>query len=240
LLNETNNSKRVEIQPQPNDVTCGPTCLQAVYHYYEDQIDLKSVIREVRQFKEGGTLAVMLGNHALDRGYDATIYTYNLQVFDPTWFRSEISISKKLEEQRTFKMSKKLNQATDAYLRFISGGGLLEFQELSPELIRGILINRTPILTGLSATYLYNCSREIPEYNVYHDTKGEPVGHFVVITEYDRKNRRVGIADPLNPNPINDSIQYYAVDIQRLINSILLGIVTYDANLLVIQPRRAS
>ena len=32
------------------------------------------------------TLAVLLGCHALRRGYEATIYTFNLQVFDPTWF----------------------------------------------------------------------------------------------------------------------------------------------------------
>jgi hypothetical protein len=31
--------------------------------------------------------------------------------------------------------------------------------------------------------------------------------------------------------------RYYAVRVQRLIGAILLGIMTYDANLLVIEPR---
>ena len=68
----------IDIQAQPDDVTCGPTCLQALYSYYGDVVALKEVIQEVKQLKFGGTLAVMLGNHALKRGYKARIYTYNL------------------------------------------------------------------------------------------------------------------------------------------------------------------
>src|SRR5690606_10722822 len=74
-----------DIEAQPDDVTCGPTCLQALYSYYKDEIPLKQLVREVKQLRNGGTLAVMLGNNALKRGYRATIYTYNLNVFDPSW-----------------------------------------------------------------------------------------------------------------------------------------------------------
>ncbi len=76
----------VDILPQPDDTTCGPTCLHAAYRYYGDIISLTQVIREVRKLKGGGTLAVFLACHALKRGYQAKIYTYNLHVFDPTWF----------------------------------------------------------------------------------------------------------------------------------------------------------
>ena len=76
-----------DIQAQPDDVTCGPTCLHSLYQYYGDKIPLKDVIRDVKSLRTGGTLAVMLGNHALKRGYKAHIYTYNLNVFDPTWFK---------------------------------------------------------------------------------------------------------------------------------------------------------
>src|SRR5579859_887135 len=74
-----------DIKAQPDDITCGPTCLHALYQYYNDTIALKEVINEVKSLKTGGTLAVMLGNHALQRGYDAHIYTYNLTIFDPSW-----------------------------------------------------------------------------------------------------------------------------------------------------------
>ena len=80
--------KRLELDilRQPDNTTCGPTCLHAVYRFYQDELPLEAVIRETPQLEEGGTLAVLLGRHALSRGYRAMIYTYNLQVFDPTWF----------------------------------------------------------------------------------------------------------------------------------------------------------
>ena len=44
------------------------------------------------------------------------------------------------------------------------------------------------------------------------------------------------VADPYQPNPAKE--RYYEVGINRLICSILLGVLTYDANLLVISPQR--
>ena len=83
----------LDILSQPDETTCGPTCLHAVYRYYRDDISLKQVISEAHLLEGGGTLEVLLACHALRRGYRATIYTYNLQVFDPTWFTPPISIS---------------------------------------------------------------------------------------------------------------------------------------------------
>ena len=96
-----------------------------------------------------------------------------------------------------------------------------------------------PILTGLNATYLYNACREYVEgeHLVYDDVRGESTGHFVVLAGYDKMSRNVLIADPLKPNPVS-SRQQYEVNIYRLICSIMLGSVTYDDNLLIIEPRR--
>tara|TARA_Y100000310_G_scaffold344711_1_gene458966 strand:- start:5234 stop:5845 length:612 start_codon:yes stop_codon:yes gene_type:complete len=199
-------------------------------------MSLDQVISEVKTLKGGGTLAVMLGNHALARGYDATIYTYNLHMFDPTWFQGEVDLSAKLTEQLKYKTARKFQVAADSYLKFLSLGGQIKFQELNTKLIRMLLNEHKPILTGLSATYLYNCAREIGETNTYHDIQGEPTGHFVVVHGYDVTNKVAHIADPLEKNPISDK-QHYRVSLQRLINSILLGIVTYDANLLVLTPK---
>ena len=55
----------LEIQSQPNDSSCGPTCLAAVYRYWEDPVDLPLLISQVGQLVSGGTLAVQLGCHAL-------------------------------------------------------------------------------------------------------------------------------------------------------------------------------
>jgi hypothetical protein len=228
-----------DIQAQPDEVTCGPTCLQALYQYYGEKVSLNQVIREVKSLKSGGTLAVMLGNHALKRGYKAHIYTYNLNVFDPTWFkRPSRKIVQYLKQQMSFKNKRrKLQVASHAYIKFLEAGGELKYSELDAALIKKYLKRSVPILTGLSATYLYGTPREIPQYDTYDSIKGEPAGHFVVISGYDEEKDCVYLSDPMEPNPMGQG-QVYSVSFARLINSIMLGIVTYDANLLVIEPRK--
>ena len=227
-----------DMQTQPDDVTCGPTCLQALYNYYGDDIPLKEVIQEVKQLKLGGTLAVMLGNHALKRGYKARIYTYNLTVFDPTWFKhSSKKMIRFLREQMEFKNKRrKLKVASQAYIKFLQAGGEVRNVELDETLIKNYLKESIPIVTGLSATYLYGSAREIPQFDIYDSIKGEPAGHFVVITGFDEEKKCVQITDPNEPNPLGQG-KVYSVSFARLINSIMLGIVTYDANLLIIQPK---
>ena len=227
-----------DIQAQPDEVTCGPTCLQALYNYYKDNIPLNQVVKEVKQLKSGGTLAVMLGNHALKRGYNAKIYTYNLNVFDPTWFRhSSKKMIRNLKDQMNFKIKRrKLQVASRAYIKFLEWGGEIGYAELNADLIKKYIKKGNPVLTGLSATYLYGTAREIPQFDIYDSIKGEPAGHFVVISGYDEDKDCVYIADPMEPNPLGKG-QLYSVNFTRLINSIMLGIVTYDANLLVIEPR---
>lgn len=58
----------MDISPQPDDLTCGPTCLHSVYRYYKDDIPLENVIKEVHTFEGGGTLAVWMACHALKEG----------------------------------------------------------------------------------------------------------------------------------------------------------------------------
>lgn len=226
-----------DIKAQPDEVTCGPTCLHALYQYYDDDISLKQVIREVKQLKTGGTLAVMMGNHALQRGYQASIYTYNLNVVDPTWFRlSSRKMVNNLKRQMAYKRQKrKLYVASKAYIKFLEAGGKLLYSELDEYLIKSYLTKSIPILAGLSATYLYGTPREIPISNKYDSIRGEPVGHFAIINGFESDSNEVYLADPMNPNPLKS--QYYSVTFDRLINSIMLGIVTYDANLLIIQPK---
>ncbi len=227
-----------DIEAQPDEVTCGPTCLHALYQYYNDPISLQQVVKEVKQLKNGGTLAVMMGNHALRRGYKASIYTYNLNVFDPTWFKlPSTKIVEHLKRQMRHKFKRrKLIVASRAYIKFIEAGGHMLYHELDDSLIKGYLQKKVPILTGLSATYLYGTPREISTTNKYDSIKGDPVGHFAIINGFDDATKKVYLADPMNPNPLKS--QYYSVGFDRLINSILLGIVTYDANMLVIEPGR--
>jgi hypothetical protein len=228
----------LSMKQQPDDYTCGPTCLHSVYNYLGDPISLERVISEVTRLDDGGTLGVLLANHALKSGYQATIYTYNLRVFDPTWFDlPEGILPIKLKDQMIAKADDyKLVESTKAYIEFLDKGGTIRFKELNANLIRYYLKRNIPILTGLSSTYLYRCARERDDNDkmIYDDIMGDPTGHFVVLSGYNLKSKTVQVADPYSLNP-RYSKHYYNVRVDRLINSILLGILTYDANLLVIE-----
>jgi hypothetical protein len=226
----------LNILRQPDEITCGPTCLQAVYRYFGEDLPLKQVIREVPMLEGGGTLGVWLACHALRKGYRATIFTYKLQLFDPTWLEPEgQDIEERLVAQLAAKGDPKLHTATAAYLEFFRLGGRLRLADLTPALIRRYLKRQLPIITGLSATFLYRSPREIGPNCDFDDIRGEPSGHFVVLCGYDRKTRDVLIADPLHSNPFAAG-QKYKSPISRVINAILLGVLTYDGNLIIIEP----
>lgn len=230
-----------DILPQPDDVTCGPTCLHAVYRFLGAPLPLQRVIDEVTPLTTGGTFAVYLALHALRRGFDATLYTFNLDVFDPTWFHggAQVDLATRLVARGRARSEPRLRQALEAYGEFLDLGGVVRFQELRPELIRGHLMDGQPILTGLSATYLYGCAREVDRNGrlEYDDVAGDPTGHFVVVHGYDPGTDSVLVADPLHENPLGS--HNYRVGVLRLLGAILLGVMTYDGNLLVLTSPEA-
>jgi hypothetical protein len=128
---------------------------------------------------------------------------------------------------------KKLRLASEAYLHFLDMGGEVRMEDLSPSLILGQLETGRPILTGLSATYLYQSARESGVHD--DDIRGDAQGHFVVLTGYDETRAQILVADPLGGTEwVECSV--YSVAMGRLITAILLGVLTYDANLLVLAP----
>lgn len=227
------------MQIQPSDTSCGPTCLQAVYAFFGETISVNRLIEEVPRAYGGGTLAVQLGLHALSRGFRATLYTYNLRVFDPSWFHPErLDLADKLSQEQKHRSGKR-RDATRAYLDFVTMGGQIRFEDLTGTLIRKHLRHGIPILTGLSATFLYRTSREMDDTNADDDIRGEPQGHFVVLHGYRQEEHVVMVADPYERNPLSPA-GFYEVPMERLINAILLGVLTYDGNLLMIQPTTDS
>jgi hypothetical protein len=231
---------------QPDDVTCGPTALQKVYDFYGVRIGFDDVLQSIERNEDGGTLAVFLGMAALRRGFAARIYTYDLQIFDPTWHgldRAELVA--KIRERFPHLRDARRKGAAVAYARFLDMGGELAFDDLTPTLLKRIIDREHPILAGLSATYLYGFARERWDEDrgglVDDDVAGEPTGHFVVISGYDMWGRRLTVLDPLrheggagHAGPIDDGRVCVGAD--RLINAILLGDATYDAVLLEIWP----
>jgi len=232
-------AKRIplELPPQPTETSCGPVCLHGLYRYHGVDLPLGQVVREVESLSGGGTLDVFLAHHALQRGFAATLITCNLLVFDPSWFPAPSdAIAAKLRASLPRRHKPKLRQAIQATIRYCEMGGDVRMEVLNGALIRRYLNRNLPILTGLSSTFLYGDARSNPATNRRDDLGGEAEGHFVLLTGYDREARTVQIADPYDRNPLANRSRY-SVSMDRLINSILLGVLTYDANLLILRPR---
>jgi hypothetical protein len=231
---------------QPDDVTCGPTALQKVYDFYGMSVEFEDVLQSIERNEDGGTLAVFLGMAALRRGLRARIYTYDLQIFDPTWHALSCdALVAKIRDRFPHLRDPRRKGAAVAYVRFLEMGGDLAFDDLTPSLLKQIIDRGHPILAGLSATYLYGFARERWDEDeggfVDDDVAGEPTGHFIVISGYSKWGRLLTVLDPLrhtgpagHAGTVEDGRVVVGAD--RLINAILLGDATYDAVLLEAWP----
>lgn len=229
----------VQMLQQPDETTCGPTCLHAIYRYWGRSESLQDVIGRTGKLERGGTVAVFLACDALRQGFEATIYTYNLTVFDPSWFRRGVDLGERMLQQREAKADNpRVQEVTGGYLEFLRLGGRLRLTDLTRYLLRGLLRRGLPIITGLSSTYLYRSMREYGPQDQPDDVRGAPGGHFVVLAGYDLPGRML-VVDPYGPHPYGASREYW-LGIDRAVGAILLGIVTHDANLLVIHPPRGK
>lgn len=227
----------ITIDRQPDYTTCGPTALHAIYRYYGDPIDLKTVIAETPKLPGGGTLGVHLCVHALQRGYEVDMWVCNVRHMDPTWFKQPTDVLAKLKARAVAKGltdDPRYGPAMQSVERYLELGGGLVWGDLTPELIAKVLGERTPLLTGTNGTYLYQCARETEKG--IDDVGGDPFGHFIVLGGYRDTDHTVAIADPLLDNPAHGT-KYYRATVWRLLGAIFLGVGTDDGNLMRIRPK---
>jgi hypothetical protein len=229
---------------QPDDTSCGPTCLRKVYDFYGLSVDGEAITAALERNEDGGTLAVFLGIAALKQGFRARIYSYDLRIFDPTWAELPAeTLTERIFRRFPALADPKRLQAAGAYIRFLEMGGEICFDELTHRLLKRIIDRGHPVLAGLSATYLYRMARERWDAAegelVADDVRGEPIGHFVVITGYDKWGRLLTVLDPHRDAPVPENGRI-VVEADRLTNAILLGDMTYDAVLLEVWPAEGA
>ncbi len=224
---------------QPDDFTCGPTSLQAVYAHFGNHLELDDIVAGIERLEEGGTLAVYLGMDALRRGFFARLHSFNLQVFDPSWQDYGMpELDAALAARGQARSDPRQLESIHAYRGFLAAGGVIDLADISVPLLRWYFDRGLPVLAGLSATYLYGGPRERVDGDrmVDDDVAGEPQGHFVVLCGFE--GSRIVVADPFKENPSGD--HYYPVDVDRLIHAVLLGVLTYDGNLLIVSRDRPA
>ncbi|MEZ4235171.1 MAG: C39 family peptidase [Myxococcota bacterium] len=222
---------------QPDEVTCGPTCLHQVFLFYRDVRPLPQILEALQRNPDGGTLAVYLGLTALSLGYHAALYPLGLRIVDPTWRGWSLqNIRERLVQRARVQTDDGLRAEHEAYVQFLDLGGKLFVEELSPALLVRILKREHPVICGLSATYLYGTMRERSDDLEYDDLRGESTGHFVVLCGYTGSGLHFHVRDPSVHVPFSATGRY-TVGAQRLTNAILLGDATRDAVLLEVWPK---
>lgn len=173
-----------------------------MYRYFGLQTQLNHLVKVIPQLKNGGTHGVILGQHALRHGFNVELITYNLYMFDPTWFQNpKVNLIDKLQQQMQVKTRAGFQRASRHYLEFLKLGGRISMRELNADLIRHYLKQHLPILTGLNSTYLYQEKRFIAETDVTDEFAGTPEGHFVVICGSHPNKKPCASPTPIIPTP---------------------------------------
>ena len=233
---------------QPDDVSCGPTCLAQVLAWYGDHRPIPALMARTPTTPDGGTLAVHLGQVALDLGYRARLHPFGARVFDPTWWELEDEeIALRLAQRAEGLQSPTARAEVEAWLRFLVSGGYIDFHEPSAKVLVRILSKGRPIICGLNATWLYREARTNPVTNADDDVHGHPMGHFVTVVGYTGRGLHFHVNDPseeasvaVTGNSAHEDPGRYPLRSDRLIHAILLGDATSDAVLLEIWPPHAG
>lgn len=220
---------------QPDDTTCGPSCLAQVAASFGVQASVPDLVAGLTRLQHGGTLGVFLALRAMDLGFRAAVYPMGLKVFDPTWWDLDpAALVERLHRRRAAVSTAIDREVIDAWIRFIEQGGAVRFEELTPGLMCAIINRGHPIICGLNVTWLYRESREQDDGRP-DDIGGEQVGHFVTIAGYGASGANFDIRDPHWEAPFGVD-GHYRVDVHRLIHAILIGDRTRDAVLVEIWP----
>jgi len=235
---------------QPDDTSCGPTCLSQVMAFYGEATDVAHLSSRVQRNPDGGTQAVHLAGLALELGYDVRLYPFGVQVFDPTWWDLGADALEGRLEARAHRLrvdgaAPHLVDEVLAWQGCLRAGARVDFREPNPSLLVSILDRGHPIIAGLNATWLYREARCRPDDNEDDDIGGWPVGHFVVVRGYTGRGKHFHILDPSDEaaphlHPAGAARGTYPLPADRLTHAILLGDSTRDAVVVEIWPGRRA
>lgn len=235
---EGSNLKNLKMPPQPDDVSCGPTCLSAVYNFFGMPIPIEQVRKGVTMVPGGGTSAAYLGLDAMARGFATQIHVYDLNLFDPTWSGLDAKdITAKIQERMAnMNLNEYAKVMYDGYIKFLDKGGKIVMEDITPDTLKRVFDGGAPILACVSDTWLYRSMRDYTTKEnkaVDDDIKGDPEAHFIVL--HGMEGNDILVADPYAKNPLGPD-SYYRISYNKFLHALLLGVLTLDANLLIITP----
>ena len=219
------------VPAQPDAESCGLACLKGVYESFGAPCSWSDLRCTVRSVPSGGTIAQYLGLHAIDQGCSAEILTVDVRLYDPTWFERELKdLGRILVLAAGDATNPKIREALIATRRFLDRSGIVRFGELTRQKLLDYLNDSWALIAGISVTFLERQRREGATES--HPERGVPVGHFVVVRQFDVDTDMITLLDPLNRGAHGKTVQ---ISFDRFLHAWLLGALTRDATLLAIR-----
>jgi len=167
--------------------TCGSSSLQQVLAYYGVKLGLDEILKDIKKYKYG-TFMPYLGLYAKRLGFMPKIVTYDVKVFDPTWFGLLVGqIIKKLETRsREMDVPHVYRSECKAFVRYLKAGGAIEFDFIKKGRIIKELERKRPVIVDVCSTILHRKERKNRVKDKYSDTSGEPMYHAVVVSGHEK------------------------------------------------------
>lgn len=199
----------VEHQYQPTITTCGQTALSILLSHFGEVINPLKIEQNVPQVQDKngqnmGTITQHMATWCIDKGYNVSLYTFDCQVIDQSWFGlGKDELVEKLRQREEGWTVPSLGELwtkeyARSYKEFIQHGGNLHItRAVTSELLYKLLENG-PILPCLNFNTLYGVpkSRRLNNQEaVDDDINGVAINHFVVIYG-NNEDGNLLIADP--------------------------------------------
>jgi hypothetical protein len=213
---------------------CRSAALAQVLNYFGDPSSSKDISNYCTKSTKFRDWDYLLGLYAISRGFNATIHTRSISIFDPTWFkicRSDllVKLSKKVENLSDLSARaegfKKFELEAKRVIEFLNAGGDLNFSPFSINCMNSYLDKKIPIITTFTGPLLYGLPKET--FGQADDIGGDPWKHSLVISSYSKENFRV-----VDPSKIKG--RRYDVKADSLLDSM----IRYDSNFLAVFPRK--
>lgn len=196
-------------QTQPTSSTCSPTALSILLGYYGEGLSPLEIEAAVPQSinengEKMGTVNQQMATWCLNRGYKASIYTFDCQIIDQSWSGlGKEEIIKRLELRKNGWVVPALGEDwtkeyVQSYIDFLNAGGQLIIAQAVTSKLLYDLIAKGPFLPCVSYSTMYGASRtridndnESPD----DDINGRALNHSIVVCGVDESGNFL-IADP--------------------------------------------
>lgn len=215
------------LQQKPSSKACGPVCLHNIYSHLNINIDLETILNDLKVDSKTTTHLPQLAKHINQKGVKTVLLSSCSFNIAPEWKnKSKKKIISNLKKWIKYNSVKKKPQQNKSIwikdarflVDYLKEGGSIKILNLTTAVIDKYLNEGYIILSCLEESWLWG-KRKVREKQQYDSIKGGPRGHFVII--FDKTRKQYIISDPY-PTLLKSKERIYKVSKERLLISTLI------------------